>query len=332
MNILRTISGIAPILAGKARAGIAAFLFAAISLNATGVTTADDETASEPASVAENAVEIKAYGVKDVPNVHLTDATDYVSDPAGLLGPAAKDTINLMIKLLEDSTRIKLAVVMLPSIGEADIFDFAQELFNDWGIGNDGNNSGLLILYVEDSHSLRFHVGYGLEGVMTDAVCKQIQTRAMIPRFREGDTDGGMKAGVGNAVTVIRDGELPEFEDEDISPWWALAILGGLASLIGIPTLAYKYRKCPSCHKRGTLHSVGEKTIKKGDKTYWHKDYECKACGHTYSKEFEVVDTSDGNGAGGSTSFGTGRSSGGGGVGGSWGGGLSGGGGATSRW
>ena len=71
----------------------------------------------------------KSYTVADVPNVQLKDSRQRVSDPEALLSDAARDTINVMLAELKQKTGIEVAVVMLPSIGEADIFDFAHELF-----------------------------------------------------------------------------------------------------------------------------------------------------------------------------------------------------------
>ena len=160
----------------------------------------------------------KSYTVADVPNVQLKDSRQRVSDPEALLGGAARDTINVMLAELKQKTGIEVAVVMLPSIGEADVFDFAHELFRTWGIGNKKTNGGLLILYVDDIHRLRFTTGYGIEGTMTDAMTKRIATRYMVPRFKEGNTDQGMIDGIKASCDVL-DGSMqpePEEEEEDI--------------------------------------------------------------------------------------------------------------------
>ena len=73
--------------------------------------------------------EEKQYTLQDVPNVRLSDVRQYVSDPSHILSGSARDTINAVLARLEESTGIETAVVMLPSIGEADIFNFAHELF-----------------------------------------------------------------------------------------------------------------------------------------------------------------------------------------------------------
>lgn len=111
--------------------------------------------------------ETKQYTLQDVPNVRLSDVRQYVSDPSHILSAPARDSINAVLGRLEASTGIETAVVMLPSIGEADIFNFGHELFRQWGIGKEKSDNGLLILFVADQRKVRFTVGYGLEGTMT---------------------------------------------------------------------------------------------------------------------------------------------------------------------
>ena len=159
--------------------------------------------------------EEKQYTLQDVPNVRLNDARQYVSDPSHILSGSARDTINAVLARLEESTGIETAVVMLPSIGEEDIFNFAHELFRQWGIGKQKSNNGLLILFVADQRKVRFTVGYGLEGTMTDAMSKRIQMQRMVPRFKAGDWDGGMVDGVRAAAQVLDGSMQPESTDDE---------------------------------------------------------------------------------------------------------------------
>ena len=135
---------------------------------------------------------LSAMTVDEVPNVHLKDARQYVTDPSAILSTAARDSINLMLGQLEQGSGIEVAVVMLPSIGNDDIFDFAHNLFRKWGIGKKKENNGLLVLFVMDQHKVRFTTGYGLEGTLTDALSKRIQMNEMVPAFKEGKWDEGM--------------------------------------------------------------------------------------------------------------------------------------------
>ena len=91
-----------------------------------------------------------AYSVETVPNVYATNRTLHVSDPSAILSASTTTEINRMLTQLEDSTGIQSLVVMLPSIGHEDIFEFSHSLFKHLGIGNKETNNGFLILYVAD--------------------------------------------------------------------------------------------------------------------------------------------------------------------------------------
>ena len=158
------------------------------------------------------------YAVKDVPNPKTADATHFVSNPDRILNNATVEQINALLQSLETDTEAEVAVVMLNSIGSEDIFDFGVQLFAQWGIGKKDVDNGLLILFVLDQRAIRFEVGYGLEGVLTDGICKRIQTQAMIPEFKNGDYDAGILAGVEQAVAYIRQEPLPEKNNGSFPP------------------------------------------------------------------------------------------------------------------
>lgn len=278
--------------------------------------------------------EEKQYTLQDVPNVRLNDARQYVSDPSHILSGSARDTINAVLARLEESTGIETAVVMLPSIGEEDIFNFAHELFRQWGIGKKKNNNGLLILFVADQRKVRFTVGYGLEGTMTDAMSKRIQMQRMVPRFKAGDWDGGMVDGVRAAAQVLDGSMQPEPTDDDedmLGALIAVAVMVGLA-IFFIALLGEKQR-CPKCRHKG-VKCVARQTLRlTNGRRVRRSTFLCPHCGHTFTRDENIDDS--GNAAAfiaGAMLGGGGRGGGGGFSGGSFGGGSTGGGGSTSGW
>lgn len=278
--------------------------------------------------------EEKQYTLQDVPNVRLNDARQYVSDPSHILSGSARDTINAVLGRLEESTGIETAVVMLPSIGEEDIFNFAHELFRQWGIGKQKSNNGLLILFVADQRKVRFTVGYGLEGTMTDAMSKRIQMQRMVPRFKAGDWDGGMVDGVRAAAQVLDGSMQPEPTDDDedmLGALIAVAVMVGLA-IFFIALLGEKQR-CPKCRHKG-VKCVARQTLRlTNGRRVRRTTFLCPHCGHTFTRDENIDDS--GNAAAfiaGAMLGGGGRGGGGGFSGGSFGGGSTGGGGSTSGW
>lgn len=278
--------------------------------------------------------EEKQYTLQDVPNVRLSDVRQYVSDPSHILSAPARDTINAVLARLEESTGIETAVVMLPSIGEEDIFNFGHELFRQWGIGKQKSNNGLLILFVADQRKVRFTVGYGLEGTMTDAMSKRIQMQRMVPRFKAGDWDGGMVDGVRAAAQVLDGSMQPEPTDDDedmLVGIIALLIIIGIA--IFVIFLVGEAQRCPKCRKKGVKRVAQQVLRLSNGRRVRRTTFLCPHCGHTFTRDENIDDS--GNAAAfiaGAMLGGGGRGGGGGFSGGSFGGGSTGGGGSTSGW
>lgn len=285
---------------------------------------------------------VKEYkSVDDVPNVRLTDVRRYVSDPTSILSPAATDTINAILGRLEKSTSIETAVVMLPSIGENDIFDFSTSLFRKWGIGKKKSDNGLLILFVMDQHKVRFATGYGIEGTMTDAMSKRIQTQYMVPAFKQSDWNKGMVDGV-RATAKVLDGSMePEAADSDTDTGDILFSIGIIVGVILLAMFVSSIKqRCPKCRKRSAMKQMGVEVLRvstgKGRrKRIRRTTYVCQYCGHIMTKDEDIDDNSGSAAAGGAilgSMLGSGGGGGGGSFGGSFGGGSTGGGGSTSSW
>ena len=283
--------------------------------------------------------EDKAYSIESVPNVYAQDRRLHVSDPNGLLMQETQAEINRMLTLLEDSTGIQSMVVMLPSIGHEDIFDFAHNLFRHWGIGNKENNNGMLIVYVADQRKIRFTTGYGLEGILPDAMCKRIQSRYMIPHFREGNTDLGMLEGTKAVVSVLDGSMKADNTEEEVTLWEILLTLGAIMFIIVVPIwlIHRQEHTCPKCAKAGTLKLVSQTSTPTRKGKLIRKTLLCSNCGHTVVREYHQSNNDDTGAMMGGMMMGSmlggGRRGGGGGVmGGSFGGGSTGGGGSTSGW
>ena len=157
---------------------------------------------------------LSTYSVKDVPNPRNESVFNWVCNPNHILDESSVEKVNKMLSQLEDSLSIEVAVVALPSIGEDTPTEFAHKLFEHWGIGKKMDDNGLLILLVLDQRKVTFETGYGLEGVLPDAICFRIQQNAMVPWFKEGDFNEGMVQGV-QAVTLTLYGSDYESASQD---------------------------------------------------------------------------------------------------------------------
>ena len=280
----------------------------------------------------------KEYTIQEIPMVHLQDRTRYVSNPDGILSPSAVATMDSILYALEEKTGIQTLVVAVTGIEGGDCFDFAYRLGKEMGVGQKERDNGLVILLSTDERCVQFATGYGLEGVLPDAICKRIQSRYMVEHLGKDDWDTGMVEGI-RAVNGYLDGSMENIGPEEDNDDTALIIFfvlffGGIVGIFFI--VAYFGNRCPKCKKRHALQRVSSHIVsRKHGVVTSEVNYICKYCGHqTTMKEQSSDPNYRGPRSGGPTVFmgGGGFGRGGGGFsGGSFGGGSFGGGGAGSR-
>ena len=125
--------------------------------------------------------------------------TEYVTDETGTL--KADEIVSLKTKLRKfyDSTSTQILVLLIPSLNGEPIEMAANSIYHANGIGAKGKDNGALILISKGDRKIRIEVGYGLEGVLTDAASKMIIKREMNPELK---VDNYYK-GIDNAVNAI---------------------------------------------------------------------------------------------------------------------------------
>ena len=121
--------------------------------------------------------------------------TGRVVDDANILSAATKTDLTRKLAALEAKTSRQLVVVTVPSLQGYEISDYGYQLGRAWGIGQAKLNNGVLFIIAPNEHRARIEVGYGLEPVVTDALSEVILQTQVLPKFRQGDYDGGVEAG-----------------------------------------------------------------------------------------------------------------------------------------
>ncbi|MES2157701.1 MAG: TPM domain-containing protein [Pseudomonadota bacterium] len=118
-----------------------------------------------------------------------------VVDDAALLSPAQEQALTAKLAGLEQQSGRQLVVATIPDLQGYDIADYGYRLGRAWGIGDKAKNDGALLIVAPAERKIRIEVGYGMEGVLTDALSSQIIRTAITPRFKAGDMPGGIDAG-----------------------------------------------------------------------------------------------------------------------------------------
>jgi uncharacterized protein len=133
-------------------------------------------------------------------------ADGYVTDRAGLLSPAARSDLETLLRAFEEKTSNQVVVVTFPSLEGNSLEDFSMRLAEAWKAGQKNKDNGVIFLIFKDDRKIRIEVGYGLEGVLTDALSGQIISQIVAPYFRKGDYSGGILAGT-DAILKATQGE-----------------------------------------------------------------------------------------------------------------------------
>jgi uncharacterized protein len=134
--------------------------------------------------------------------------TGRVTDAAGVLPADAAAALDARLAALEQATGAQLVVATVPDLDGQEIEDYGVGLLRHWGIGTKDRNNGAILLVAPNQRRVRIEVGYGLEGVITDALASGIIRRQIVPRFKAGDMAGGITAGADALIAVI--GASPE--------------------------------------------------------------------------------------------------------------------------
>jgi uncharacterized protein len=128
----------------------------------------------------------------------------YVTDLAGVIGPDTKARLEGLCREVEEKTGAQIAVVTVHSLNGESVENYAVDLYKQLGVGNKGDNRGVLLLVAPDEHKYRVEVGYGLEPVINDARAGDAG-RAMVPLLRQGNYSAAIETATWMLAKYIAD-------------------------------------------------------------------------------------------------------------------------------
>ena len=135
-----------------------------------------------------------------------------LNDLAQVLSVEQQKTIEQNLDEFSNNTSNQIAVVILPSLHDYPIEDYATKLFRSWGIGQTKKNNGVLLLISMQEKKMKIETGYGLEGALPDIICSQIINNVIKPAFKQGDYYTGITQGI-EQIKLAAKGE---FNDKTI--------------------------------------------------------------------------------------------------------------------
>jgi uncharacterized protein len=124
-----------------------------------------------------------------------------VHDYTRLFTAKQQATLEQHLQRFHDTTSTQIAVAVVPTLQGMAANSYAQQLAEKWGIGQKGKDNGILIVIKPKSQrekgEVAIAVGYGLEGVVPDAIASRIIRNEMIPSFQQGDYYTGTIKAIG---------------------------------------------------------------------------------------------------------------------------------------
>lgn len=115
-----------------------------------------------------------------------------INDFAGIIPETYKAAMENTAREVLEKTGTALVVAVLPTIGDDDVNDYANRLYQAWGIGKKGEDKGVLLLLAVKERRVRIETGYGVEGILPDGLTGEILDTYAVPSFRAGDYGKGL--------------------------------------------------------------------------------------------------------------------------------------------
>jgi uncharacterized protein len=159
----------------------------------------------------------------------------YVNDFARVLDSGSKQALETLLRETEQKTSAEVVVATVPSLNGVTVEEYANRLFQQWGVGKKREDNGILVLVAPSEREMRIEVGYGLEPILPDGLAGQIIREAFLPRFRAGDYAGGIENGLRRIVLLVEAHHVLTPEEREnlqrsngnkVPAWVLLAFLG----------------------------------------------------------------------------------------------------------
>ena len=144
-----------------------------------------------------------AWGAEVIPPAPERHFNDY----ANVVSTATAAQLNQTLEDFERSSSDQILVAVFPKMqSDSSIEDYTVRVAQSWRVGQKAKDNGAVLFVFIADHKLYMQVGYGLEGALPDALCKRIIANEITPRFKAGDYNGGLSAGVA-AILAAAKGE-----------------------------------------------------------------------------------------------------------------------------
>ncbi|AAZ97673.1 conserved hypothetical protein [Thiobacillus denitrificans ATCC 25259] len=165
--------------------------------------------------------------------IEVPELARRVTDLTATLTPAQVGELEGRLAAFEAERGSQIAVLIVPTTEPEDIAQFGIRVAEQWKIGREKADDGVILIIAKDDRRLRLEVGYGLEGAIPDAIARRVIAETITPRFKAGDFYGGIVAGVEQVMRLIEGEALPPPERKSAvegEASFVLLVVGGMAA------------------------------------------------------------------------------------------------------
>lgn len=129
----------------------------------------------------------------------------HFNDYASLVGARTAQALDAKLADFERQTSNQVVVAIFPRMeSDSSVEDYSVRVAQAWHVGLKGRDNGAVLFIFAKTHQVYIQVGYGLEGSLPDAIARRIIANEIVPRFRQGDYDGGVTAAVDSIIAATR--------------------------------------------------------------------------------------------------------------------------------
>ena len=155
---------------------------------------------------------------------------EQINDEAHIFSQNERDELLNLVQNFEQNSTTQIAIVTLNSLESRSIEELSLEIARGYKLGQKKDNNGVLLVVAPNEKKVRIEVGYGLEGVLTDAISSQIINGVMIPEFKNGKMSEGVKDGVLAIIKVASGEEFSSKSGLSDLPFGVFAFFAGMLS------------------------------------------------------------------------------------------------------
>ena len=186
--------------------------------------------------------------------VPIPELTYRVTDLTGTLNESQIISLEKVLENFQKEDGSEIVVVIIPTTGDETIEDYTIRLAEQWKVGRENIDDGIILLVAKDDRKVRIEVGYGLEAYITDAKANYIINSIIVPQFKNSYFYAGIDFAISEMINIIRAANLEEQQEQYIPKKnkgnKTLRVLSSFAGIYVIVTIVLLFILCNFLRKK----------------------------------------------------------------------------------